>query len=254
MLWRNLHLNWRYAIGEFAIVVLGVLAALWVENLNSERKDRVLEREYLLSLLSDFAADERSLDAAIRRSEEIALAQQIVMRAADTKQLDVSPIEFVDAVSEVGLLVFATHSRRTINDLMSTGNLRIIESDEVRNALADYYAHIASRAQWQRNWREYQIHLGKILPEVINWRYRVAFSFSFQENDLPPWIDPVIDISQSDAQMVLDRLIARPNVVTAIENMFRIQTINYQYNNDIKQQLLGHTETAKAYLRELEQR
>jgi hypothetical protein len=253
MLWRKLQLNWRYAIGEFSIILLGVLAAFAVENWNSDRKDRSLEREYLLSLLDDFDADKKSLDTAMQRSEEIASAQQTVLSVAERRHFEITPTEFVYAVSEVALLVFATHSRRTINDLMSTGNLRIIESDEVRTALANYYARIASRAQWQRNWRDYQIHLGKMLPEIISWQGRESLAFR-DRAILPPWVEPVNEVSQSEAQEILDRLIAHPGVLPAIENMLRIQSINYQYNNEIKKRLLEHTETVEAYLGELENR
>jgi len=253
MLWRKLQLNWRYAFGEFSIILLGVLAAFAVDNWNSDRKDRFLEREYLLSLLDDFDADKISLDNAMRRTEEIASHQQSVLGAVEKRQLEMPPADFVRAVAEVGLLVFATPSRRTINDLMSTGNLRIIESDDVRTELVNYYSRIASRAQWQHNWREYQIHLGKMLPEIINWQGREALSFP-DRSGLPPWVEPVNEVSHDEAQETLDRLIAHPNVLPAIENMLRIQSINYQYNNEIKKRLFELTETVEAYLGELENR
>jgi len=252
MLWRKIHLNWRYGLGEFAIVVLGVLAALWVENWNSDRKDRVLEREYLASLLGDFEADRASLDNTIRRSEEIADAQLLVLAAAEQQSFDVSPVEFVNAVHESGLLVFATHSRRTINDLMSTGNLRIIESEGVRTELADYYGEIEDRAQWQLNWRDYQIYLGKMLPEIIRWQGRIALSFDPNMDGIPPWIPPEADISDQDAA-VLERLIAHPGALPAIENMLRIESVNYQYNFSIKERLERLEETVRGYLSDLDE-
>jgi hypothetical protein len=252
MLWRKLHLNWRYALGEFAIVVLGVLAALWVENWNSYRNDRVLEREYLNSLLGDFDSDSRSLDNTIRRSEEIAEAQLIVLGAADRQSFNISPTQFVDAVHETGLLVFATHSRRTMNDLMSTGNLRIIESESVRTDLANFYSGIENRAQWQQNWREYQIHIGKMLPEIVRWQGRISLSLDPNQASAPPWIQPIAEITEQEAKDVLDRLISHPDALPAIENMLRIQSVNYQYNYEVKQQLLHLKDTVQTYLDELE--
>lgn len=252
MLWRKLQLDWRYAIGEFSIVVLGVLAALWVENWNSFRNDRVLEREYLISLLGDFDSDSRSLDNAIRRSEEIAEAQLIVLDAVDRQSFDISPNRFVDAVYETGLLVFATHSRRTMNDLMSTGNLRIIESETVRSDLANFYSRIENRAQWQQNWREYQVHIGKMLPEIVSWQGRIALSLESNLASAPPWVQQSIEITEREAKDVLDRLMSHPNAVPAIENMLRIQSVNYQYNYEVKQQLLRLRDTVQTYSDELE--
>ena len=64
MLWRKLNLNWRYAIGEFAIVVLGVLAAFWVENWNSDRQDRAREADYVAALIADLRSDVDALKFA----------------------------------------------------------------------------------------------------------------------------------------------------------------------------------------------
>ncbi len=69
MLWRKFHLNWRYAIGEFAIVVLGVMAALGVENWNSERKDRALEIEYIAAILEDLRKDGAAIQFAMEEAE-----------------------------------------------------------------------------------------------------------------------------------------------------------------------------------------
>ena len=69
MLWRKFHLNWRYAIGEFAIVVLGVLAAFAVENWNSDRKDRQLEIEYIAAILEDLRKDDAAIQFAMQEAE-----------------------------------------------------------------------------------------------------------------------------------------------------------------------------------------
>jgi len=253
MLWRKLQLNWRYALGEFAIVMLGVLAALWVGNWNADRSDRLLEQQYILSLLDDLEADSESIDNALRRSEEFAQSGRTVLSAIEKQQIDVSPAEFAQAVSEAGLLVFSTHSRRTINDLMSTGNLRIIESEDVLAGIADYYATIENRAQWQQNWREYQIHLGKYLPEIINLELRQAISYPDQ-SALPPWILPIRKITADEAQLMLQRLSEHAHIQPAIENMVRVQAINYLYNDEIKKKLRDLAKNVEDYLGQLQRR
>ena len=40
MLFRNSDGNWKYALGELLIIVLGVLIALGVDNWKEERKER----------------------------------------------------------------------------------------------------------------------------------------------------------------------------------------------------------------------
>ncbi len=90
MLWQKFQLNWQYALGEFSIVVLGVLAAFWVERCNAERNDRLLEIEYVQSLLRDLKADSESIDTALRRSEQFARSGLTILESIREGQSDVS--------------------------------------------------------------------------------------------------------------------------------------------------------------------
>ena len=253
MLWRKLQLNWRYAFGEFSIILLGVLAALAVDNWNSDRKDRVLEREYLLSLLGDLRLDNESIDYAMQSTEIYAQSGLAVLKSIKEESIDLPPAEFAKAVSRSGFLVFPTHSRRTISDLMSTGNLRIIESEDVRTGIADYYATIDDVTQFHHNWREYQIHLGKILPEVISFEARQVASH-FDQDMVAPWVQQGDIVSIGEATTILERVSMHPNAGPAIENMVRVQTINYRYTSNAKKYLRELVETLEAYLRQLERR
>ena len=253
MLWRKLHLNWRYAFGEFAIVVLGVLAAFWVESWNAERNDRLLEVEYVQSLLGDLKADSVSIDNALRRTEHFARSGLTVLESIREGRLDIPATEFAKAVGDSGLLLFPTYSRRTINDLMSTGNLRIIESEEVLAGIADYYASIDNGAQWQINWREYQIHLGKLIPEVIGLDGPQSLS-GLDRDSLAPWMTPDFTVSADEASAILDRLIEHPHAGPAIQQMVRVQALNYRYSSDAKRRLSELVDISERYLQHIERR
>ena len=155
MLWRKLNLNWRYAIGEFAIVVLGVLAAFWVENWNSERKDRDLEREYIDSLIVDLEQDLAVFNRNIEYTEEIVGYVNQVLEMVRSSQPIGTPEEVATAITNVSRYTFASQRRVTYDDLQSTGNLRIIQSDTIRSEIAEYYASWDFRAQWRGSWRSY---------------------------------------------------------------------------------------------------
>ena len=51
----------KYAIGEIVLVVLGILIALQINNWNENRKDRILEKEYLTRIKSDLEIDQELL-------------------------------------------------------------------------------------------------------------------------------------------------------------------------------------------------
>ena len=55
---------WARMIGEFTIIVVGVLVALALDQWASSRADRVTEAEYLTALVADLEADEEFLSGA----------------------------------------------------------------------------------------------------------------------------------------------------------------------------------------------
>ena len=65
-------LNWRLLLGEFVVIVFGVLIALWVDELREASDNAALEIEYLESFVTDLEADLAQFDeteAWMRRSE-----------------------------------------------------------------------------------------------------------------------------------------------------------------------------------------
>ena len=71
-------INWRYALGELAIVVVGILIAVSVNAWWGSRQDAAPEQAYLQQLASDldltagrFARSIRDMDETIRASSQL---------------------------------------------------------------------------------------------------------------------------------------------------------------------------------------
>ena len=54
-----------YALGEIALVVVGILIALQFNNADMDRQDRVRERQYMASLVSDLEMDIENIEQAV---------------------------------------------------------------------------------------------------------------------------------------------------------------------------------------------
>jgi hypothetical protein len=68
-------LNRRFLLAEFVVIVVGVLMALWVDQLREARANAKLEVEYLQSLVTDLEADLSQFDTTeewMRRQEAAA--------------------------------------------------------------------------------------------------------------------------------------------------------------------------------------
>ena len=61
----------RYAVGEIILVVIGILLALQVNNLNEKRKLRVQEKNVLLSLHNEISSNLISLETSLNEKKTI---------------------------------------------------------------------------------------------------------------------------------------------------------------------------------------
>ncbi|MDX1406415.1 MAG: hypothetical protein R3192_17925 [Woeseiaceae bacterium] len=164
--------NWRFLLGEFVVIVVGVLMALWVDELREARSNAELEVEYLESLVTDLHADLAQFDeteAWMRRSEAAAATVLALYRGSPpTENVD----DLVAAVETAGWQHWPSITRNTIDDLRSTGNLRLIRDPALRRAIAAYYTtvenvSIPSANMRDRIWAQYDARVANVLePDV----------------------------------------------------------------------------------------
>ena len=135
-------LQWLF--GETLVVVLGVLIALSLDDLWTERQERDLELQYLDRIIADVHADIEYVDNTIRdlwiRKLEVLDLVAPVVRGKEPVPED--PESFLRNVA-LGGMGGASSTRwvtsTTFDDLRSTGNLRLIRNAELRRKIARYY-------------------------------------------------------------------------------------------------------------------
>jgi hypothetical protein len=147
-------LNWRLLLGEFVVIVVGVLMALWVDGLREARYNAALEIEYLASFVTDLEADLAQFDeteAWMRRSEAAAATVLALYQGSPPTE---NVADLVMAVETAGWQAWPVITRNTIDDLKSTGNLRLIRDKNLRRAIAAYYTIIENVSIPNANMRE----------------------------------------------------------------------------------------------------
>lgn len=124
--------DWFAVSLDLVVVVLGIFIALQATEWNIERLNRIEEDKYLTRLLDDFTQSINSNQDAIgaieywktSHSNAIASLTNQLLREEDTKQFETS----------LQSILFTLPPRMalgTIQELMSTGKLSIIQSDNV---------------------------------------------------------------------------------------------------------------------------
>ena len=127
-----------YAIGEIVLVVIGILIALQINNLNNNKQLRNIEQEYLISLQSEFKTNLKKINNCISLNEKLINSTEVMLSLFDTDVLDtISHKE----VSNIIYSVFSTEatynpSKGVLTDIISSGNLNLIQNNELRQQLA----------------------------------------------------------------------------------------------------------------------
>lgn len=168
-------LNWRFLVGEFVVIVVGVLMALWVDELREARSNAELEVEYLQSLVTDLEADLAQFDEAEAWMQRQEAAAATVLELYEGSPPTGHTVDLVAAVETAGWQYVPSITRNTLEDLRSTGNLRLITDPALRRAIASYYstveeASIPLAAMQDRIWDQYDARVANVLEPGVRLR------------------------------------------------------------------------------------
>lgn len=222
-------------LGEFLVVILGILGAFAIEDWGAKRADRALEVTYLEQLQRDLEADDAELDenrlAALGRA---VFAGKLLDEAGVQFEPMGSPdwglpLDFADTLivaacpNPVSCAInyrIYDGSRAAYDELVSTGNLRVIRNRSLVRTLAIYYAGTASE-------RDADESLGRpdvlALGRALN-RHGVAISRGIRPED--PGVGDLAAAIQNDPELRALLLQVRDGAlwqIGRIENLSRPQ-------------------------------
>lgn len=159
-----------YALGEIALVVIGILIALYLNDIRDFRQERRQELAYLESFQRDLERNVAELDRVIEKSGNVyrdadALIQ-VVAGAADEVRSD-TVADFLSGIH--GYTVFLGFDG-TLEDLLGSGNLAVIRNDSIRVALATWKSELGLLRELESlgkdSFRELSSHMTRTLPMV----------------------------------------------------------------------------------------
>ena len=161
----------KYAIGEIALVVIGILIALSINNWNEERKDRRLEKEYITRLKGEMVKNlESSTDQILYSSFQIGNVDKLLSALSrDTIYSNVEPLAV--AIEHVGWLNSASYVNDVWNELINNGNIRLLKNDSLRDNLTTFHSEmnvvLNNHEEWFMNNLGYRRLAGDILDPQI---------------------------------------------------------------------------------------
>lgn len=175
-------INWRYAIGELLIVIIGISIAFALNNWASNIRNKDDGRAYISSIKNDLSQDIVQLDSNIARIElrrkylQQLMAHLYVKRPGrDTAAIKIFKV--ADPVSFRG-------NETTIQSMKFSGDLKLITDMELKNKIIahySYYEHVEMENERQGTFAK--DYLAEYFMKNIDYsKFRSEDGFDFVED------------------------------------------------------------------------
>ena len=128
----------KYAIGEIALVMIGILLALQVNNWNEDRKERQREGTYLNKLLEETERDSSSLQGVIKLTKYKITQAERLLDILKNNATITDTTQFVRDVFLVGRGASTRPNLPAYEELITTGSIGIIQNRDITDLLARY--------------------------------------------------------------------------------------------------------------------
>lgn len=128
-------------IADFVLVIVGVFLGLQAQNWASDRADRARAAQYAERIESDFTVILAELDTCRRLSDQSIDAIErvrLTIEAVSAGDKDAVPDNFATSLIAMTASVMPPGRSAAFVEMISTGDLRPLDSEELRTALVEY--------------------------------------------------------------------------------------------------------------------
>ena len=140
----------KYAFGEVLLVVVGILIALYINNWNEDRKDRVKEKAILKELHKAFSSNLTQF----KKAKNIHLNSYNASLKFKEFINHPNPVQVKDSIGKYYFLGFNgvsyNPSNGVVESLISSGEYKLISNDTLRNYLISWKDHLEDYLEDER--------------------------------------------------------------------------------------------------------
>ncbi|WP_189663247.1 MULTISPECIES: DUF6090 family protein [unclassified Polaribacter] len=149
----------KYAIGEIILVVIGILIALQINNWNNERLNKLDADVAKENLHNEFIKNQNILKTSKEHNQYAleACLSLINLIGATKKELAQQNLDSLFNSSLKAEFYFPTRS--SLDNILQTGSMKLIESEELKNTLQTWIASLEQMKSYkevQTNWQNNQ--------------------------------------------------------------------------------------------------
>jgi hypothetical protein len=162
-----------YAIGEIALVVIGILIALQINNWNEWRKDQLRLNDHFEELISELNNDKKNLEGVI---DKIRIRHDLTLGISqfiNTTETEMDTAFLLDALIRAENYGFYSISKAAYSSLISSGDIQLIKNSQLKNLLSIYHDNAnwdwtAHNGNLKNAIEQYSAYVHKFLPPLFH--------------------------------------------------------------------------------------
>jgi len=134
------NIQWKRTAVEGVAIVISILLAFWIDTWWEEQKEARFEVAYLHELQEDFELNKSTLEIMTARLEGIIRSTLVLQEQSALASPSLPVAELNENFRSITRMAAFIPVNRAYANLTGSGDLRLIQSRPLKNALAEYYA------------------------------------------------------------------------------------------------------------------
>jgi len=180
--------NWFAVVLDLFVVVVGLFLGLQIDNWWQAHKDAKLESTYLVEIREDFELNKSQLQISTAALEKLIRDMIALLEQSALAEPGMTAAELNALFSSIQSMPTFIPISRAYSNLTGSGDLKLIRSRELKNALADYYA-MAQLSQLVQNTHEMEL-VQTFQPYIIDHLdYLAVAATSIDDFPIPPSLE-----------------------------------------------------------------
>lgn len=156
-----------YAVGEIALVTIGILIALQINTWNEESRNRRLEATYLANLKKELVFNIQLANEQIEYSDFQIINCKLILDLLQSNG-SYNPMELAIALEHVGWNHEVIFVSDVWSELYATGNIGLIRNEEIKMRLTDLYNVMRLVNKFQEHeWSSYNFGARRLLADIL---------------------------------------------------------------------------------------
>ena len=164
-----------YALGEILLVVIGILLALQINNVNENRKAHIKSKKYLAEILKDLRSDTTSINSSINFCTAFIESEKWALNKIDFAHQDADSLW----ITLGGFYASVDLHDRTFQKIQNSGESSLRGFDAVFDRLTHYYTKTYTKYSQYSNWDrkvilEGHFYMQELYDQIEISNYRTA--------------------------------------------------------------------------------